>query len=140
MWFGSNTIFEKEGLFLATIYFKKDLSNLAKNLISVKGTVDKVKAFDDMLQIDNILSSYVNGQGYHRTTAEQLDERIRREYPIINKFNRLSTPQTTASSNTPSTVDPLISRLNQDQYGIQFEVLLKEKLVHDLEDFIDHLE
>lgn len=125
---------------MATIYFKKDLSNLAKNLIKAKSTADKVKAFDDMTKIDNILSAYVNGYGYHKTTAEQLDERIRREYPIIDKIDRLPSPQIATLGNTSSTVDPLMSRLNQDQYGIQFEILLKENLVHDLEDFIDHIE
>lgn len=125
---------------MATIYFKKDLSECAKNLIKTKSTVDKVKAFDDMTQINNTLSAYVNGHGYNKTTAERLDERIRCEYPIINKIDRLPSPQTAASSNPPLPVDSIISRLNQDQYGIQFEMLLKEKLVHDLEDFIDHIE
>lgn len=125
---------------MATVYFKKGLSELAKNLIKTKSTVDKVKAFDDMTQIDNILSAYINGQGYNKATAEQLDERVRREYPAIDKIGRLPSPQVNRSSNTSSTVDPLMSCLNQDQYGIQFEILLKEKLVHDLEDFIDHIE
>lgn len=127
---------------MVTIYFKKGLSTLAKNLIKAKGTIDKEKAFDDMTQIDNILSAYVNGYGYNKTTAEQLDERIRREYPVIDKIDQLPSPQATGtgSSNTFSTGDLLMNRLNQDQYGIQFEILLKEKLVHDLEDFIDHIE
>lgn len=124
---------------MANIYFKKDLSGLAKNLIKTKSTIDKIKAFDDMTQIENILSAYVTGQGYHKPMAEQLDERIRREYPIINKIDQIPSPQAAGSSNTCPT-DPLMSRLNQDQYGIQFEILLKEKLVHDLEDFIDHIE
>ena len=125
---------------MATIYFKKDLSELAKNLIKAKSTVDKVKAFDDMTQINNILSAYVNGHGYHKPTAEQLDQRIRLEYPIIDKIDQLPGPQTTTLSNTSSIVDSVISRLNQDQYGIQFDILLKEKLVHSLEDFIDYIE
>ena len=125
---------------MGTIYFKKDLSELAKNLIKTKGAVDKIKAFNDITQIENILYACANGLGYHRTMAEQLDERIRREYPIIDKFDRLPSPQVARSNNTSSIGDPLMIRLNQDQYGIQFEILLKEKFVHDLEDFIDHIE
>lgn len=116
------------------------MSELAKNLIKAKGTIDKIKAFNDITQIENILYACGNGQGYHRIMAEQLDERIRREYPIIDKFDRLPSPQVTRSSNTSATGDPLMIRLNQDQYGIQFEILLKENFVHDLEDFIDHIE
>ena len=125
---------------MGTIYFKKDLSELAKNLIKAKGTVDKIKAFNDITQIENILSVYANGQGYHRTMVEQLDERIRREHPIIDKFDLLPSSLVARSSNTSSMDDPLMIRLNQDQYGIQFDILLKEKYVHDLEDFIDHIE
>lgn len=125
---------------MGTIYFKKDLSELAKNLIKAKGTDDKIKAFNDITQIENFLSACANGQGYHRTMAEQLDERVRREYPIIDKFDRLPSPQVARSSNAPLIGDPLMIRLNQDQYGIQFEILFKEKFVHDLEDFIDHIE
>lgn len=43
---------------MATIYFKKDLVSAALNLIKLKGTVDKLKAKDDIDQIDAILTSY----------------------------------------------------------------------------------
>lgn len=127
---------------MATIYFKDSLVNTALNLIKLEGTYDKLKAKADIDQIDAILSNYRNGNGYNPVFADQLDRRIRRDYPIIECFNYL--PPTTASwiptVNPTSATDPVICNLRQDRYGIMFVVLSKEGIVHELKDFVERVE
>lgn len=127
---------------MATVYFKKALVDAAIDLIKFKGAVDKLKAKDDIDQIDAILTSYCNGYGYDPIDADLLDKRILQEYPVIERINQLPSPkiQSAIKNNPPAVVDPIISNLNQDRYGILFDVLFKEGLVHELEDFVDRVE
>lgn len=127
---------------LRTVYFKKTLVDAALNTIKLKGAVDKLKAKDDIAQIDAILTRYYNGYGYDPTAAALLDKRIFQEYPVIERINQLPSPRIqSAIKNDPSAaVDPIISNLNQDRYGIMFDVLFKEGLVHELADFVDRVE
>ena len=127
---------------MAMVYFNKTLVNTARELAKAKGDADKAKAYIDLEQIETILTDYMNGYGYNQATAIALDERIRREHPILDKVNQLPITGTShsASTNDMSMVDPIISNLNQDQYGILFDVLLKDKLVQKLEDFVDRVE
>ncbi len=127
---------------MATIYFNKALVSTALELLKPKGTVDKLKAKDDIDQIELILTSYCNGYGYDPVTANQLDTRISREYPIIESIRHLS-PSKEAwvpRNNPTSEIDPVINNLNQDRYGIMFDILFKEGLVHELEDFVERIE
>lgn len=126
---------------MATVYFNKNLSNTAMELIKSKSTVDKIKANEDIAHIDNILDRYIKGYGYNQKVAEELDERIRREYRIIAKIDQLSVPNDSITKADFSTsIDPLISKLNVDRYGIQFDVLLKDGIVKELEDFVERVE
>lgn len=127
---------------MATVYFKKALVGTALDLIKLKGVVDKLKAKNDIDQIDAILTIYCNGYGYDPIVADLLDKRIRQEYPAIEKINQLSLSKSQRSSKNdlPAVVDPIMSNLNQDRYGIMFDVLFKEGLVHELEDFVDRVE
>ena len=127
---------------MAMVYFNKTLVNTARGLAKAKGDADKAKAYIDLEQIETILTGYMNGYGYNQATAIALDERIRREHPILDKVNQLpiTGASHSASTNDMSIVDPIISNLNQDQYGILFDVLLKDKLVQKLEDFVDRVE
>lgn len=127
---------------MATVYFKKALVGTALDLIKLKGVVDKLKAKNDIDQIDAILTIYCNGYGYDPIAADLLDKRIRQEYPAIEKINQLSLSKSQRSSKNdlPAVVDPIMSNLNQDRYGIMFDVLFKEGLVHELEDFVDRVE
>lgn len=127
---------------MATIYFKGSLVNTALNLIKLKGTDDKLKAKADIDQIDTILSNYRNGYGYNPVIADQLDRRIRRDYPIIESFNYLL-PTTAAwipKINPISATDPVICNLEQDRYGIMFVALFKEGIVHELKEFVERVE
>ena len=127
---------------MATIYFKKSLVNTALDIIKFKGTIDKAKAKDDLDQIDSILISYSNGYRYDPMIAHQLDQRIVREYPIIERIETLLSSQTSHSltSNSTFLIDPIIRKLSQDRYGIMFDVLLKEGCVQRLEDFVERVE
>jgi len=127
---------------LATVYFKQTLVNTALDLIKLKGTVDKLKAKDDIDQIDAILTSYCNGYGYDPIVADLLDKRILQEHPIIESINHLSPSKASCApkGNPISVIDPVISNLNQDRYGILFDILLKEGLVHKLDDYVDRVE
>jgi len=117
------------------------LVDTAFDLLKQKGTVDKLKAKADIDQIDTIVNNYFNGYGYDRVTADQLDKRIFREYPIIERLSHLS--PTTASwipkANPTPAIDPVISNLWQDRFGIMFDVLFKEGYVHELEDFVERV-
>lgn len=127
---------------MAKVYFNESLVNTALELLEQKGTVDKLKAKVDIDQIDSILTSYRNRYRYDPAAADQLDKRIRRDYPIIERINYLS-PTTVSwipKANPTPTIDPVISNLWQDRFGIMFTILLKEGYVHKLEDFVERVE
>lgn len=127
---------------MATVYFKESLVSTALNLIKLKGTDDKLKARADIDQIDTIVNNYFKGYGYDRVTADKLDNQIRQEYPIIKSISHL--PPTTASwipkANPTPAIDPVISNLWQDRFGIMYDVLFKEGYIHELEDFVERVE
>lgn len=127
---------------MAKVYFKKALVSTAIDLIKLKGAVDKLKAKNDIDQIDAILANYCNGYGYDPIATDLLDKRILQEYPVIERINQLpsSSIQSTIKNDSPTVVDSIISNLNQDRYGIMFDVLFKEGLVRELEDFVDRVE
>ncbi len=127
---------------MATIYFKESLVNTALNLIKLEGTYGKLKAKADIDQIDTIVNNYFNGYRYDPITADQLDKRVFREYPIIENISHLSPSKAVCipRTNPASAIDPVISNLIQDRYGIMFDVLFKEGYVHKLEDFVDRVE
>jgi len=134
--------FNLGGKHLATIYFKESLVSTALNLIKLKGTDDKLKARSDIDQIDTIVNNYFNGYGYDLATANQLDNQIRQEYPIICRLNSLSptTVSRALKSNPTPEIAPVINNLKQDRFGILFTILFKEGYVHKLEDFVDRIE
>ena len=124
------------------VYFKKNLCQTAQAIIEAKSTVDKIKAFDDIGQINYYFFLYNNRKWYNQFEARQLDERLRKEYKSINKINELPSPHRNQAEQSRQTTvtDSVISGLKQDYYGILFEVLVKEGLVQELKDFIDRIE
>ena len=66
---------------------------------------------------------------------------FRKEYPVIDRINELPSPSVSVQmQDETSPIDADISRLLQDYWGIQFDVLLKDGIVKKLEDFVDHIE
>ena len=126
---------------MATVYFKKELSTQALQLIEAKGSIDKIKAYNDVQQIYTFLDAYINGRWYNPISAKELDRRLRQEYPVIDSINDLSEAAAdTRSEVSSSYIDPDISRLKQDYCGIQLDVLLKDRIIKKLEEFVDHVE
>lgn len=126
---------------MATVYFVKELSTIALQLIEEKGSFDKVKAYNDLQQIQFFFSAYGNGCCYNTVLAKELDERLRKEYPVIDRINELPAPFVSGQmKEETSPIDADISQLLQDYWGIQFDVLLKDGIVKKLEDFVDHIE
>ena len=77
--------------------------------------------------------------------ARQLDQELRRKYPMIEtllalaeilpKTNSGASDQPLYMNNTPAEIKNLI----QDYYGILADVLIKKGIIHQAEQFIDHV-
>ena len=119
------------------LYFKEDLVSLAKEIIDVKGTADDIKAFQDLTNIDNILNYYCQTNQYNSVYANDLDIRIRKDYPLIYELEQTPSNQTTQQGNVTGNGLPLeINKLNVDRYGIFYTILLKKGEISALKDFL----
>ena len=126
---------------MAIIYFKDNLINEAEHLIKAKGTVDKIKAADDIDKIDAVLFSYLNGFGYNQQYAEQLDKRLYDEYFAIQQICTLHSPKAPYQSNRAiSPVEQTIANLKIDRFGIIIDVMVKEGFAESFMHYIDRVE
>lgn len=127
---------------MAVIYFYDYLCQKALELIKTKSSVDKVKAYNDVILIDNVIAEYAKRLDYNQKAATELDERLRREYrKTIDKIDSIPSPGAFISMRNVSEVnDPLIERLKVDRFGILYDVLQKEGIVRALEEFIEYVE
>ena len=127
---------------MAVIHFYNYLCQKAHELIKTKSSIDKVKAYNDIVLIDNIIDESEKGRGYNQKMAAELDERLRREHrETINKIDLIPSPNAFMSRGKEAVVsDPLIDRLKVDRFGILFDILQKEGIVHALEEFIEYVE
>ncbi|MDO4545805.1 MAG: hypothetical protein Q4C25_06575 [Bacillota bacterium] len=126
---------------MAKVHFVKELSKKACQLIEARGSIGKIKAYSDVQQILFFLSAYENGRRYDTASAKELDERLRKEYPVIDSIDALPAPSRIIRSNIESSpVDADIERLLQDYWGVQADVLFKDGIINKLGDFIDRVE
>ena len=127
---------------MAVIHFYNYLCQRARELIKTKNSIDKVKAYNDIVLIDNIIDDSEKGRGYNQKMAEDLDERLRREHrETINKIDLIPSPGAFMSRGKVLEVkDPLIERLKVDRFGIFYDILQKERIVHALEELIEYVE
>ena len=127
---------------MATIHFYNHLCQKAMELIKTKSSIDKAKAYNDIALIDNIIAEYAKGWGYNQMAATELDERLRKEHrETINKIDSIPSPSAFRSKGKDVVMsDPLIDRLKVDRFGILYDILQKEGLMHVLEDFIEYVE
>ena len=127
---------------MATIHFHNHLCQKAMELIKTKNSIDKAKAYNDIALIDNIIAEYAKGWGYNQKVATELDERLRKEHrETINKIDSIPSPSAFMSKGKDAVMsDPLIDRLKVDRFGILYDILQKEGLMHVLEDFIEYVE
>lgn len=120
------------------IYFNQAL--VAKALKEVSDYIDIAR---DVSRIQFLVGSlYTKGI---LTEARQLDQELREKYSMIEtllalaeilpKTNLGAGDQQLYTNNTPAEIKNLI----QDYYGILADVLIKKGIIHQVEQFIDHV-
>lgn len=123
------------------LYFKKDLVEYAKSIMSLKETKDDVDALAYFVKINNVLNCYCyNYKNYNSDYAITLDNEIRQKYSVISNIENYPVNAKDNISNQkslPSNEPEEIRRLNVDQYGIMLDVLIKHEKLRCLEDFIE---
>lgn len=120
------------------LYFKKDLIGLAFEIIKANGKKDEIKTFNYLNSIEDVIQQYKKTGEYNPIYAEQLNSKIRNDYPIIYEIERLpsnGTPQRDIANNK-NLPDELID-LDVDRYGILISVLMKKEYIKKLEDILE---
>lgn len=124
------------------MYFEKDLVNKAIELIDEKSKADELKAFTDVSDINKMIENLQTSADY-RYYGIQLDERLRRDYPSIEKLQELGRNMVNHSGNNNTKYDvvsAIIANLNADKYGIYADVLLKHEVINDMKKFIEKVD
>lgn len=124
------------------MYFEKDLVNKAIELIDEKSKADELKAFTDVSDINKMIENLQTSADY-RYYGIQLDERLRRDYPSIEKLQELGRNMVDNSGNNNTKYDvvfAIIANLNADKYGIYADVLLKYEVINDMKKFIEKVD
>lgn len=124
------------------MYLKKDLVNKAIELIDEKSKADELKAFTDVSDINKMIENLQTSADY-RYYGIQLDERLRRDYPSIEKLQELGRNMVDNSGNNNTKYDvvsAIIANLNADKYGIYADVLLKHEVINDMKKFIEKVD
>ncbi len=123
------------------LYFKKDLVEDAKRIMSLKGTKDDIEALGYYERVNNVLYRYCyDTQNYNSDYAIILDNEIRQKYSVISNIENYPVNAKNNTSNQkslPSNEPEEIRRLNVDQNGIMLDVLIKHEKSRCLEDFIE---
>lgn len=124
------------------MYFEKDLVNKAIALIDGKSKSDEWKAFTDVNDINNMIRNLQINRDY-QWDAIKLNQRLREEYPNIEKLLNLGRRMVNNSVNNNTRYDvvsAIIVDLNADKYGIYVDVLLKHKVINDMKEFIEKVD
>lgn len=126
---------------MATIYFKRDLIDAAEKIIKAKGTIDRIKADNDIMLIDSVINSYYSGKGINVKYAVDLDKRLSEEYPTIDKLNKLTSPYpANGARNTLFPAEKAVGNLLTDRFGIIIDVILKEQSTDNFMAYIERIE
>ena len=124
------------------MYFEKDLVNKAIEIIDGKSKSDELKAFTDVNDINNMIRNLQINRDY-QCDAIKLNQRLREEYPNIEKLLNLGRRMVNNSVNNNTRYDvvsAIIVDLNADKYGIYVDVLLKHKVINDMKEFIEKVD
>lgn len=101
-----------------------------------------MKAFTDVSDINKMIENLQTSADY-RYYGIQLDERLRRDYPSIEKLQELGRNMVNNSGNNNTKYDvvsAIIANLNADKYGIYADVLLKHEVINDMKKFIEKVD
>lgn len=124
------------------IYFVENYVKKAIELIDEKSKADELKAFTDVSDINKMIENLQISPAY-RHYGIQLDERLRRDYPSIEKLQELGRNMANNRGNNNikyDVVSAIIADLNADKYGIYVDVLLKYGVINDMKKFIDKVD
>jgi len=120
------------------LYFKQELISCAKQIIQAKETQDDCKVLKDFCDIEQNLKAYYSTGVYNQQEAISLDNRLRKDYPLIEKLYSLPSNNRRGFGNNKSkNLPPEINNLDVDQYGILITVLLKKKIINNIEDSLE---
>lgn len=133
----------KELIKIKTIYFRRELLDLANTLCKNKDFID---VSNDLVKINRAITN-ANLYGDFENAIE-LDAELRSKYPeidmmlsivaIMPKDIKPSSFQNTQTIYNESS--NLEVRLNQDKCGIYTHVLLKSKSIKEIKDFIEYVD
>ena len=124
------------------IYFVENYVKKAIELIDEKSKADELKAFTDVSDINKTIENLQISPAY-RHYGIQIDERLRRDYPSIEKLQELGRNMANNRGNNNikyDVVSAIIADLNADKYGIYVDVLLKYGVINDMKKFIDKVD
>lgn len=124
------------------IYFVENYVKKAIELIDEKSKADELKAFTDVSDINKTIENLQMSPAY-RHYGIQLDERLRRDYPSIEKLQELGRNMANNRGNNNikyDVVSAIIADLNADKYGIYVDVLLKHGIINEMKKFIDKVD
>ena len=122
------------------MYFKPELKDLALELIKAKDNAD---LFNDISELSNKITAIETYPTMEVIlSAQELDGKMQRKYPIIGKLLNAGNKLANAFNMPPhqhlTEAERLIEYLRQDMYGILCHALIKEKVIEKVEQFIDH--
>lgn len=121
------------------VYFKDALVKQANVLLELRSTKDDKKAAEDIEQIDIMIAKREDSIEY-LNDARKLDEKIKREYPIIVKLINIVNCLPSLPSHTNTKKDDVyvvVENLKADVCGVLLDVLIKHNVISDVKDFID---
>lgn len=122
------------------LYFKEELIYWVENEIKLKGNTDDLKAFNYFEEINYAFNNYYQPTTYNLACVQNLDSRIKKEYPLITDIERaLSNQSVNVHQNNEADINNLPDHLNVlkiDAFGICYSVLLKKGMVSALKDFL----
>ena len=101
----------------------------AMELIRRQGTGKDVKALEDIRIIEDLLSK--KGDSDYNPIAE--DDRIRREYPIIEPLENWNNNRICREEREEY---DFLNRLENDRFGIFVDVLMKHGMVKDYKEMV----
>ncbi|MCM1399375.1 MAG: hypothetical protein NC225_07850 [Clostridium sp.] len=123
------------------MHLYEDLKDEAFKLIDMKGTVDDVKAGEDLGKIEQMYNSANNTQEYI-SNACKLDNYLRGKYKEIERLCETGTAMQKVlgifnnNEKASSSLEQVQSNLVTDYFGILAGVLLKHEVISHIKEFI----
>lgn len=122
------------------MHLYENLKDMALKLIDMKGTIDDIKAGEDISKIE--AAGWIDSEEAFIHTASVLDEYLKKEYPMIEKLCEAGNAMQQAagisdnSAGFLSETKRLQDSLVTDYFGILVSVLMKHKIISHVKEFI----